>query len=53
VAEKIVVRATVNLPKLKVGRTALVDPKEPYVAACLNGGLVVPVQEPKKTAGGG
>jgi hypothetical protein len=37
----ILVRATVNLPGLKCGRTALVDPEEPYVRKCLLGGLVI------------
>lgn len=40
------VRATVSLPKLSVGRVALVDPGDPYIAGCLKRGTLVP------TAGG-
>lgn len=42
-AKKILVRATVNLPGLKVGQFANVDPDDPYIADCLRTELVVPV----------
>ena len=47
-SRKILVRATVNLPKLKAGQTATVDPTVPYVARCLEAGLVVQVEKPSR-----
>lgn len=37
------VRATVNLPDLKCGELAVVNPNTPYVKMCLKYQLVVPV----------
>lgn len=42
------VRATVNLAGLRAGATALVDPSQPYIRDCLNGGYLVPVH-PRET----
>lgn len=41
----VLVRATVNLPRLPAGTEALVDPTIPYIAGCLDKGLLVPVEE--------
>ncbi len=35
------VRATVNLAGLRAGATALVDPRQPYIADCLKAGYLV------------
>ena len=40
-------RATVNLPNLRAGETADVDPTQPYVAACLRRRLLIPLDEPR------
>lgn len=45
----LLVRATVNLVDLPVGSTAFVDPTLPYIKECLEGNVLVPVeQEPEK-----
>lgn len=41
--DAITVRATVNLPDLKCGETAIVNPATPYVKMCLEHKLIVPV----------
>lgn len=38
----ILVRATVNLARLPAGREAWVDPADPYIAALIRRGLLVP-----------
>lgn len=41
-AERIVtVRATINLPGLRRGETAVVDPDIPYIADCITAGYLV------------
>lgn len=44
-AERIRVRATINLPRLRVGDHALVDPTDPYIAELLAGKYLVPEPE--------
>jgi hypothetical protein len=39
------VRATVNLPGLRRGHVATIDPDDLYMKGCLRGGLVVPDSE--------
>lgn len=41
----LIVRATVNLAGLRAGETALVDPRQPYIASCLARELIVPVDD--------
>lgn len=45
-SETLLVRSTVNLPGLRLGQQAFVDPEDPYIKTCLEGQLVVPVGEP-------
>ncbi len=40
---KVLVRATVNLPGLRAGREAIVDPSTEYVKRVLAAGYLVPV----------
>lgn len=44
-AEEVEVRATINLPGLRLGQTAIVDPADPYIADCLAAELIVPLDE--------
>jgi hypothetical protein len=46
-SRRVKVRATVSLPKMPVGREALVDPDVPYVAAALEKGYLVRVNPPR------
>lgn len=39
------VRATVNLLDLRAGQTALVDERQPYIAALLDNHLLEPLEE--------
>lgn len=39
------VRATVNLPGVRVGNVVWVDPENEYVASCLDAGFLVPEDE--------
>lgn len=43
--DKILARATIGLPGLPLGREALVDPSDPYIADCLARGYLVVVAE--------
>lgn len=43
-AEEVEVRATINLPGLRLGQTAFVDPSDPYIADCLAAELIVPLE---------
>lgn len=38
---KVLVRATVHLPGLKLGQEAIVDSEDPYIASCLEAQLIV------------
>jgi hypothetical protein len=38
------VRATINLTGLTVGQVVYVDPNSPYIAECIEAGLLVPVK---------
>lgn len=40
---RILVRATINLPGLNAGETALADPTEPYIQDCLRAQFIVPL----------
>lgn len=37
----LLIRATINLPGLRRGEQALVDPEEEYIAECLASGVIV------------
>jgi hypothetical protein len=43
---EILARATVNLAGLRAGKTALVDPRQPYIADLFRGGYLVRVATP-------
>lgn len=41
----LLVRAAIHLRGLRVGDTAFVDPTDPYIADCLKGEALVPVEQ--------
>lgn len=45
---RVFVRATINLPGLRAGREAWVDPEEEYVKVCLAASYLVAVDEPER-----
>lgn len=38
-------RATINLSGIRAGKTALVDPNDPYIARCIANGFLVPTEK--------
>lgn len=48
VVSSILVRATIKLAGIPLGAVGHVDPRSPYIAACLARGYLVPVEYPPR-----